>query len=601
MPTHKVRTLYFASNPAQTQLLRLDEEVRLITEKLRASDFRDTIEFKSLWAVRPDDLLQALNEHKPVIVHFSGHGNLTGEIILMDSSGQPKSVSVAALKGLFRTLKDNIRVVVLNACYSKTQATAISEVIDCVVGMSSAISDDAAILFVSSFYRAIGFGRSVKEAFEQGIVSLLLEGMPEEDIPELIVRAGIDSASIMLLGSEIRQSELPVSAPQSFVSEDKPENVRNQATDDLAKLEDLLSRAKWREADIETSERMREEAGLSIKESFSQENIDNFSSDYLEKIDRLWMKHSKGCYGFSVQTTIWQKAGGSPKAKDTASWYKFADLVSWRKNLKKWISKQELIYDSSIPLGYLPFWGRWLWEDRIEAGAEWRNIQKALGFLSLCALDIPSQVVSEDVEYLPIDDLSSDRGVSYKGLSDFLVMQQWEKANHETIDRMLEAIGESTGGELSMKNLVDFPLIDLNTIDKLWTKYSNGRFGFSIQYSIYQECLKEAKRMVPPDETRMRYDEDYFRTQMRFYGATPDGWAQDFLAERVGWLINSGGQYGWLTYSEFKFSDFAPKGHLPILGSHSRWDGKFKPIVSGYLPFLKRLRDLYTQDRKGNS
>ena len=181
--------------------LKLDEEARLITQKIRASEYRDVLKLETLWAVRPDDLLQALNEHKPQIVHFSGHGSKTGEIVLMDNNRQVKPVSAEALKMLFTTLKDNIRVVVLNACYSQIQAKAIAEVIDCVVGMSTSIGDEAAIIFAASFYRAIGFGRSIKEAFDQGKTAIMLEGIPEANTPQLLTRKGVDPASIVLIES----------------------------------------------------------------------------------------------------------------------------------------------------------------------------------------------------------------------------------------------------------------------------------------------------------------------------------------------------------------------------------------------------------------
>ena len=179
----------------------MDEEARLITQKIRASEYRDVLKLETLWAVRPDDLLQALNEHKPQIVHFSGHGSESGEIVLMDNNRQAKPVSAEALKMLFTTLKDNIRVVVLNACYSEKQAQAIAEVIDCVVGMSTSIGDEAAIIFAASFYRAIGFGRSIKEAFDQGKTAIMLEGIPEANTPQLLTRTGVDPASIVLMRS----------------------------------------------------------------------------------------------------------------------------------------------------------------------------------------------------------------------------------------------------------------------------------------------------------------------------------------------------------------------------------------------------------------
>jgi hypothetical protein len=195
----KIKALFLASNPKGTTLLQLGKEIRTITEKIQASEYRDSIDLISAWAVRPDDLLQLLNQHRPQIVHFSGHGSEVGEIILEDSQGALSPVSPKALKALFTALKDNIRLVILNACYSKTQAKAITQVIDCAIGMNDSIGDPAAIVFAASFYRAIGFGRSIKQAFDQGVVALQIEGIPEEQTPELLTRKGVDPAKIVLL------------------------------------------------------------------------------------------------------------------------------------------------------------------------------------------------------------------------------------------------------------------------------------------------------------------------------------------------------------------------------------------------------------------
>ena len=92
-------------------------------------------------------------------------------------------------------------MIVLNAWYSGPQAEAIVEVIDCAIGMNSSIGDEAAITFAAHFYQAIGFGRSVKEAFEAGKAALMLEGIPEERTPELLVRKGVDPSTIFLIGS----------------------------------------------------------------------------------------------------------------------------------------------------------------------------------------------------------------------------------------------------------------------------------------------------------------------------------------------------------------------------------------------------------------
>ncbi len=57
----KIRALFLAANPVNTERLGLDKEIREITSQIRSSEYRDLLELISVWAVRPDDLLQNLN------------------------------------------------------------------------------------------------------------------------------------------------------------------------------------------------------------------------------------------------------------------------------------------------------------------------------------------------------------------------------------------------------------------------------------------------------------------------------------------------------------------------------------------------------------
>lgn len=195
----KIKVLFVAANPFGTEPLALDEEIRSITQKIRAAEHRDAIEVKQIWATRPDDLLQALLEHKPHVVHFSGHGSADAEIILLDNDGNAKPIAPETLAAIFGVLKDNIQVVVLNACYSLAQAQAIIQHIPCSVGMNQSIGDEAARVFAASFYQAIAFGRSVKDAFDLGLASLRLQGIDEHETPEILTKEGVDSSLLYLV------------------------------------------------------------------------------------------------------------------------------------------------------------------------------------------------------------------------------------------------------------------------------------------------------------------------------------------------------------------------------------------------------------------
>ena len=145
----KVKILFLAANPVNTSPLRLDEEIRAIDDALLRARFGERFDLQQHWAVRASDVQMCLLRHDPDIVHFSGHGSPTSELVLQNERGDRHFVRPDALGQLFAILKDNIRCVVLNACYSEPQAQAIAEHIDCVIGMTRAIDDIAADLTVN--------------------------------------------------------------------------------------------------------------------------------------------------------------------------------------------------------------------------------------------------------------------------------------------------------------------------------------------------------------------------------------------------------------------------------------------------------------------
>jgi hypothetical protein len=94
---------------------------------------------------------------------------------------------------------DNVRLVVFNTCQSRKHAEAVTAHVDVAIGMNASIDDEAARIFAAQFYSAIGFGRSVQQAFEQARLELELEGIQGAAIPELFARPGVDPNQIFLV------------------------------------------------------------------------------------------------------------------------------------------------------------------------------------------------------------------------------------------------------------------------------------------------------------------------------------------------------------------------------------------------------------------
>lgn len=181
-PVKKI--LILSANPKSTPRLRLDEEVREIEEGLRLSKYRDSFTIHTKFAVRIRDIRRALLDVEPQIVHFTGHGKESG-LIVEDEFGLNVAVSGKALSQLFELFSDKMECVILNACYSESQADAINKHIDYVIGMRREINDKASIEFAVGFYDALGAGRSVEEAFEFGCSALRLFNLPKHIMPVL--------------------------------------------------------------------------------------------------------------------------------------------------------------------------------------------------------------------------------------------------------------------------------------------------------------------------------------------------------------------------------------------------------------------------------
>lgn len=195
----KIVVLFLASNPIDQQQLRLDEEARAISEMIRKSKHRDSVRFETCWAVQPIDLLQAINEYKPSIIHFSGHGSDNDEIVFQTSEGQTKIVSKDAIVQTMMASSNEIRLVFFNTCYSKNQAEAVSEYVEATIGMNTTIGDEAARIFSSQFYSSIGFGLSVEKSFEQARALLMLENINEEETPELFIKKGYSGENLIIV------------------------------------------------------------------------------------------------------------------------------------------------------------------------------------------------------------------------------------------------------------------------------------------------------------------------------------------------------------------------------------------------------------------
>lgn len=174
------------------------------------------------------------------------------------------------------------------------------------------------------------------------------------------------------------------------------------------------------------------------------------------------------------------------------------------------------------------------------------NLEDNLGGLS----NLPAKITQLEDDLM----LLGDR-YRYKNLQKYLAESNWFEADKETI-RLILSVTAKEIEELTPEDIQHFPCNDLMVIDRLWTKHSDGRFGFSPQLQIYQE-------FGGTFDTTVEQNQQLIET-----------WG-----ERLGWRKDN----RWLPCNELDFSLNAPLGCHPSRWWNSPYGSKMTNFFLGRL------------------
>ncbi|WP_053537581.1 GUN4 domain-containing protein [Anabaena sp. WA102] len=210
-----------------------------------------------------------------------------------------------------------------------------------------------------------------------------VQGIPTEKFPNLISNIQDNTqANTPRNNPSPRTESKPVTLFPNLIS-NIPDNTqantsrnnpspRTESTPvTFQKLEAFLKAGKWRDADLETWELMQkltkgEEYEITHEDgNFPRQELRKIRQE-LRKMDQLWVKHSKGKFGFSVQKQIWLDLGGKLDGEpDWDTYVKLGSRVGWRKN-NEWLSYDSHTFSKNAPpQGHLPRVVVWGWESKV--------------------------------------------------------------------------------------------------------------------------------------------------------------------------------------------------------------------------------------------
>jgi CHAT domain-containing protein len=236
---NKIRILFLSANPRSTKKLDLDKEYNAIDDAIESAGRADQFLLKPKPETSVSRLQEFLIKYKPEIVHFAGHGDdslETGIFLFQDSRGKKEPASKEDIAELFRILnehktitkKDKIRLVVLNACFSKELADEIAKHVDCVIGMHNQVDDTAARKFAESFYFGITSQYSVQAALDLARNQLTLLSIPKDHmIPGIAIRESADPKKMTFVVSDENRDSRKSNPESTAKSKQKFKKARN--------------------------------------------------------------------------------------------------------------------------------------------------------------------------------------------------------------------------------------------------------------------------------------------------------------------------------------------------------------------------------------
>ncbi|NJN10561.1 MAG: hypothetical protein HC836_30065 [Richelia sp. RM2_1_2] len=168
--------------------------------------------------------------------------------------------------------------------------------------------------------------------------------------------------------------------------------------------------------------------------------------------------------------------------------------------------------------------------------------------------ELKSKINQLRINRYPKTSSNSSNYIDTSQLCELLTAKEWEKADKETFYLILELYKLQEVGYINKTDFYDYywgnqASESLKKIDKLWVDYSDCKFGFSVQWSIYKTILENNISLKSQDElSPLKFDYVCFNQ----------------VAELIGWK-DSFNYYGYEKIFRNFSIDKALAGQIPIL------------------------------------
>lgn len=173
-------------------------------------------------------------------------------------------------------------------------------------------------------------------------IEILIEWLDERGGAEPIIVTGA-------VYQALYQSELPIA--KAYLDRELPTGIvplRSSANIDYVPLQKLLAAQEFQAADKLTTEKLCELAGTGAiqRKWIYFTEVEQLPQVDLQTIDALWIAHSQGKFGFSIQRELWVGMG--------KNWDKLWVKIGWKSGNNWTRYPGSFTWSLAAPRGHLP-------------------------------------------------------------------------------------------------------------------------------------------------------------------------------------------------------------------------------------------------------
>ncbi len=164
------KILILSANPQKAELPNRTEEIKTIRAVLKKAfaDSGNSIEINSVPGIDATNLSQELSAIKPYIIDIFGSEAGIESLVIEQPFNDAGAKNEKTIGEFFEFYTDRIECVILNGCYSDSQAKEIAQHISFVIGINRKLEDTEIIKFLDDFYYHLGSKETIELSYKIG-------------------------------------------------------------------------------------------------------------------------------------------------------------------------------------------------------------------------------------------------------------------------------------------------------------------------------------------------------------------------------------------------------------------------------------------------